>query len=405
MRLLVCTDTYPPLVNGVSVVTALTVAGLRRRGWDCLVLTPGAENVVSSREAVVDGVVALPAVAWRTYPDVRAAFGERRTVRAFVKSFRPDLVHCPTEFVLGWYGRQEALRAGVPYCTSYHTDFSRYTSSWGVPWLRRPVQSWIRHFHRRAARVYTPSLSARDDLRALGLRDIEVWGRGVDVDLFQPRRDVPTCSVTRPFRFLYVGRLAPEKNIGFLIEAFATVRARYPEMPMELQIVGDGPSRAALQRRAAQSGGPAVHFLGVQDREKDLPGIYAGADAFVYASTTETLGLVVLEAMAAGLSVVAVPAGGVAEHLRDEVNGLTYPADDHEACANAMSRLMQSPALRTRLAQGARRTAEQWSWDSELDRLDGSYREIVAESARDRRDDCEGVVDSSRAAHGRWSSR
>lgn len=401
MRLLVCTDTYPPLVNGVSVVTALTVAGLRRRGWDCLVLTPGAEGMASSRDTIADGVVALPAVAWRTYPDVRAAFGQRRTVRALVKRFRPDLVHCPTEFVLGWYGRQEALRAGVPYCTSYHTDFSRYTSSWGVPWLRRPVQSWIRHFHRRAARVYTPSLSARDDLQALGLRDIEVWGRGVDTELFQPRTDASTSAVPQPFRFLYVGRLAPEKNIGFLIEAFAAVRAWHPEMPMELQIVGDGPSRDALQRRAAQSTELAVHFLGVQDREKDLPRIYAGADAFVYASTTETLGLVVLEAMAAGLPVVAVPAGGVAEHLLDDANGLTYTAGDHEACANAMSRLLQSPTLRTRLAQGARRTAEQRSWDSELDRLDGSYREITARFLRDPRDHRETVVNSSRAAHGR----
>ena len=294
--------------------------GLRRRGWDCLVLTPGAEGMASSRDTIADGVVALPAVAWRTYPDVRAAFGQRRTVRALVKRFRPDLVHCPTEFVLGWYGRQEALRAGVPYCTSYHTDFSRYTSSWGVPWLRRPVQSWIRHFHRRAARVYTPSLSARDDLQALGLRDIEVWGRGSTRHSFShermgrhPLRRSPSGSS------MWAASLGKEHRISD--QAFATVRARHPEMPMELQIVGDGPSRDALQRRAAQSTELAVHFLGVQDREKDLPRIYAGADAFVYASTTETLGLVVLEAMAAGLPVVAVPAGGVAEHLLDEVNG------------------------------------------------------------------------------------
>lgn len=381
MRLLLCTDTYPPLINGVSVVTALTVDGLRQSGWECLVVTPGADDRGVSHDQSTDGVEQLPAVAWRAYPDVRAAVGQRRRVRRLIEEFRPDLVHCSTEFVVGWYGRQEARRAGLPYCTSYHTDFSLYTAAWGVPWLRRPVQGWIRHFHRHAARVYTPSVCARDDLRALGIREVEVWGRGVDVDVFRPRIAAREhAGVSRPFRFLYVGRLAPEKNIELLIDAMALTQARHPDQAMELHIAGDGPSRAALEQRAAAAPGVTVRFLGAQDRRRDLPETYADADAFVYASTTETLGLVVLEAMSAGLPVVAAPAGGVAEHLLHDINGLAYSAGDVTACVDAMSRLLTSAPLRARLAAGARRTAEQRSWESEWRRLDASYREVLERS-------------------------
>ncbi|BAH37725.1 MAG TPA: glycosyltransferase family 1 protein [Gemmatimonas aurantiaca] len=381
MRLLVCTDTYPPLINGVSVVTALTVEGLRRRGWECLVVMPGMDargipHPPSDRE-----VERLPAVSWHAYPDVRAALWQRHRVRALINEFHPDVVHCATEFVVGWYGRQEARRAGVPYTTSYHTDFSRYTASWGVPWLRRPVQSWIRYFHRHAARVFTPSVSARNDLRALGLRELEVWGRGVDVNLFRPRAGLDTtCADERPFRFLYVGRLAPEKNIELLIDAMALTQARHPDRAMVLDIVGDGPSREALTERAARQSTVTIRFLGAQDRQCALPRIYAEADAFVYASATETLGLVVLEAMAAGLPVIATPAGGIAEHLRDDINGLAYPTGDCGRCADAMSRMLTDALARVRLAKGARATAEQRSWDSELQRLDVSYREVLARS-------------------------
>ena len=123
----------------------------------------------------------------------------------------------------------------------------------------------------------------------------------------------------------YVGRLAPEKNIELLIDAMALTQARHPDRAMVLDIVGDGPSREALTERAARQSTVTIRFLGAQDRQCALPRIYAEADAFVYASATETLGLVVLEAMAAGLPVIATPAGGIAEHLRDDINGLAYP--------------------------------------------------------------------------------
>lgn len=137
-------------------------------------------------------------------------------------------------------------------------------------------------------------------------------------------------------------------------------------------IAGAGPKDAEL-RAAAPEG---VTFLGNLDRHSVLPRLYASCDAFVYSSLTETLGLVILEAMASGLPVVATPAGGVADHLRDGVNGIAYPARDVRALAQAMVRLaLDRPGSRG-LATAARATAEELSWEAELDRLDVMYRHV-----------------------------
>ena len=141
-------------------------------------------------------------------------------------------------------------------------------------------------------------------------------------------------------------------------------------------MAGTGPSEAELKATAP----PGVTFLGFLDRRGLLPDLYANCDAFVFASVTETLGLVVLEAMASGLPVIAAPEGGVRDHLRDGVNGLTYTAGDAAAMARAMVLLVGEWELTRRLARHARRTAEGLSWDRELDRLDASYREVCAAS-------------------------
>jgi phosphatidylinositol alpha 1,6-mannosyltransferase len=381
MRILFCTDTFPPQVNGVSVVTALTVRGLQARGWTCGVVAPaypdaGAPTIVDVRDVEVTSV---PSVRWPPYPEIRLALPARQRVRRAVETFRPDLVHCATEFVIGRLGKQEAQRAGIPFCTSYHTDFAKYTEAYGVPWLRQPVTRWIGRFHTGAERIFTPSAAAREDLRRIGLRQIEVWGRGVDDVAFHPdRRSLAVrqgLDVGHAFTFLHVGRLAPEKNVELLLRAFEALRASLPPGRVRLVVAGSGPSVPALRAAA----GPGVTFLGTLDRDRELPGLYASADAFLFASETETLGLVVLEAMASGLPVVAVPAGGVAEHLRDGENGLAYPAGDVAACAAAMRRLVEDHALREQLRLGARATAETRSWSAELDCLDASYRELLTQ--------------------------
>ncbi len=312
------------------------------------------------------------------YPEVRVALPDYATVSRTIQRVAPDIVHCATEFIIGRLGQAAALRAGVPLVTSYHTDFGKYMKSYGTPWLVGPVNAYLGRFHRRARRTFTPSGPARDQLWRMGVRDVEVWGRGVDTTRFRPDRRSEAAreqlGLGDAFTFLHVGRLAAEKAVDIVIEAFRIVVSRVPEGTVKLVIAGAGPEERALKASAP----PGTRFLGYLDRATALPELYASCDAFVFASTTETLGLVVLEAMACGIPVVAAPAGGVADHLRDGENGLAYAERDPEACAAAMLRLVKDRSFASGLGATARRTAESLTWDREGDRLDESYREVCA---------------------------
>lgn len=383
-RLLVCTDTYPPQVNGVSVVTSLSVIGLAERGWDIVVAAPrypAGMRDAFPRDVMRAGareLLLLPSAPLPFYPDIRLSLPNARALSQLVDRHRPDLVHCATEFSIGWLGQRLAHRRHLPVVTSYHTDFSRYADSYGVGWLRPAVAGHLSRFHRRARRTYTPSASAAADVRALGARDVEVWGRGVDTTLFHPRHrsDALRRAYGRrdTFIFLHVGRLAAEKGVELILAAYQRARAQLPDGAVHLVVAGAGPKTDALRAMAVDG----VSFLGNLDRRDVLPRLYASADAFVFSSVTETLGLVILEAMASGLPVIAAPAGGVADHLRHDDNGLAYPAGDVDAMARAMVALALDRERAFTLGAGARAGAEPLDWSHELDRLDESYREVIA---------------------------
>jgi glycosyltransferase involved in cell wall biosynthesis len=384
-RLLVCTDTYPPQVNGVSVVTAMSIGGLAQRGWECHVVAPKYPPPTANAFPEHDRpnaltISALPSVPLPWYPDIRLSAPLMGHVSRTVDAFAPNIVHCATEFVIGWMGQRVAQSRGTPVVSSYHTDFARYARAYGMKWMAGPVARFIGRFHQRSQRTYTPSAPARADLLALGVRDVEVWGRAVDVRAFNPaKRSEPlreTYGGRDSFVLLHVGRLAPEKGVEHILEGFALAQQQLASGSIQLVIAGTGPSEALLRQKAPAN----VTFLGNLDREAVLPRLYASADAFVFASLTETLGLVVLEAMASGLPVIASPAGGVADHLRHGINGLAFPANDVSALAHAIITLALERDKRRALGLGARATAESLSWERELDRLDASYREIVARS-------------------------
>jgi len=378
-RVLYFTDTYPPQVNGVSVVTALSVEGLIDRGWECSVVAPlyDAHTPRIGRGPRTEIVTSIPSVPMPVYPEIRLSAPDAATVATAIRVFEPDIVHCATEFVIGAIGHRAARRAGIPVVSSYHTDFGRSLAAYGVPWLRGTVNSYIARFHPRRAMTFSPSEPPRQTHLRMGVRSATVWGRGVDTAMFTPeRRDDGLRAAyagTTPFIFLHVGRLAAEKGVDRLLEAFAMARRMLAPGRIHFIIAGSGPEERALR----SAGGPDVTFLGVLDRERMLPRLYASADAVLFAAQTETLGLVILEAMASRLPVIAIPAGGVADHLRHLQNGLAVPPNDPVAMATAMVEMAMNSGLREQLARGARRTAESLSWDAELDRLDVSYRGLI----------------------------
>lgn len=170
MRVLYCTDTYPPQVNGVSIVTAVSVAGLARAGWACAVAAPrypAATHAAWSRESASDGAAAeihsFPSISMPLYPDIRLARPRVADLGRLIQGFHPDLVHCETEFGIGRAGKAAAERAGVPVVSSYHTNFARYTEAYGARWMKGMVSRYVARFHRTSRRVYTPSTVSRQD--------------------------------------------------------------------------------------------------------------------------------------------------------------------------------------------------------------------------------------------------
>ncbi len=386
MRILYCTDTYLPQINGVSIVTALSVAGLRDRGWEVRIIGPaypGATEDVRRGPAAPAGPAVISYRGLRSlplpiYPDIRITVPNARAVEREIRDFQPDIVHCATEFVIGQLAMRVAHRLGIPVVTSYHTNFGQYAAAYGMGVIRAAVERYLRAFHDRAVATLTPSDVSRQHLLGMGIAHAQRWGCGVDSTRFNPQHRSTvlreSLGLGTAFTILYVGRLAPEKQVETVVRSYAAARRVLPPGAIRLVIAGTGPREEALRQLAPTD----TLFLGHLDRERGLPALYASADAFAFASCTETLGLVVLEAMASGLPVIATPAGGVAEHLVDGVNGIAVAPNDAVSMAAAMVRLVRAPAQRRTLQTGAVRTAALLDWSDELNRLDAVYRRAVA---------------------------
>ena len=364
MRILYCTDTFRPEVNGVTTVLATMRDGLRRRGHEVMILSPRYDRPTDDES----GVLRLAAVPCPGYAQVRLSWPWGRGLARALDGFGPDLVHLVTEGPLGLFGGAYARRRGLPVVTSFHTDFPRYAAEYLGSWAVGPTRAWLRRFHAGAAFTQTPSAATRDDLLALGVPRPVVWGRGVDTTLFHPsRRTRPRGAA--PLEVLHVGRLAVEKDVATLVAAFTLAQARLGDRA-RFTVAGDGPEAAAV--RAAL---PFARHLGFLPRET-LAGIYANAELFVFPSPTETCGLVALEALASGVPVIGAAAGGIPENLREGITGCLVPAGDAAGFADRIVELAGDEQGRAAMGQAARAFAVGRDWNRELDELEADYERL-----------------------------
>jgi hypothetical protein len=309
VRILLVTDAWEPQVNGVVRTLKTTARELTAMGHEVRFLTP----------------LEFRTLPCPTYPEIRLSLFPGPRVDARIREFDPDVLHIATEGPLGLAARRFALRNDFPFTTAYHTRFPEYVHarfrlplSWSYAWLRR--------FHGASRAVMAPTQVVVDDLIANGFRNVRLWSRGVDADIFHPQPSSRLDSA-RPI-FLYVGRVAVEKNVNAFLEL---------GLPGSKWVVGTGPALAALKARH-----PAVNYLGVLERE-DLARVYAAADVFVFPSRTDTFGLVLLEAMACGLPVAAYPVTGPKDVLGDSKAGVMH-VDLRVACLEAL-KLRREDAL------------------------------------------------------------
>jgi glycosyltransferase involved in cell wall biosynthesis len=374
MRIALFTDTYLPTVNGVARTLGQLVSHAHRRGHEVALFST---NVASEPASGTVLHHQMPGVPLPMYPELQLAWPLDRIGKQRLEAFDPDLVHVATESTVGWSGRSWALRKGVPLVTSYHTDWPAYLSGYGFGGLETSVWRYLRDFHGVASATFCPSSHTLRQLRSRGFtNDLRIWSRGVDTELFNPSRcraDLREELAPEGEKIvLYVGRLAPEKRLGVLLEAFPMIREALGGRAV-LALVGDGPWMSQLQAKAMEG----VHLLGYRTGLA-LAEAYASGDLFAFPSDTETFGNVVTEALASGLPVVAPRKGGVIDSVIPGKTGVLVPPQDPRAMSEAVVSLVSNGGTLRELARGARAHAEANTWPAILDRLLSEYEEVRA---------------------------
>ena len=376
LRLAVVTETFPPEVNGVALTLSRLVAGLRERGHTVELVRPDqGERDVGTPGLEEHRVSSLPIPR---YPQLRLGLPAAGRLRRLWTAQRPDLVHVVTEGPLGASAVRAARRLGLPVVSDFRTNFHAYTGHYGVGWLAAPMEAWLRRLHNRTDRTFVPTARLAAELGARGFERLRVIGRGVDAQRFDPAHRCPALRASwgadeHTLVALCVGRLAPEKNLDTVIDAWRAMQQVRPGT--RLVLVGDGPEAARLRARC-----PQAVFTGPL-RGEALARAYASADVFLFASLTETFGNVVPEAMASGLAVVAYDHAAAATLISPARDGLIAPSGDRGAFLRLAVHAAGDLPGAQRLGRHARATAQALDWSRIVAALEAEYAAVLAEAA------------------------
>ena len=347
MRYAIVTETWPPEVNGVALTVQGLEQGLRERGHEVTVVRPRQDHEAgeAAHTLLVRGA-GLP-----RYPGLKFGFPAARRLARHWSGNRPDAIYVATEGPLGWSALRAARRLGVPAATGFHTRFDEYMRDYGAAFLQQAALRWMRRFHNSGQATLVPTRELQAFLQSQGFAHPVRLSRAVDTALFDPRRrnralraawgvadDAPAA--------IYVGRIAPEKNLQLAVRAFRALQQERPQA--RFVWVGDGPSRAQIARD-----NPDFVFCGVQ-RDEALARHFASGDLFVFPSHSETFGNVTLEAMASGVPTVAFDYGAAREHLHDGIHGAAVREGDDAGFIAAAVRIGSDPRLRGAMAAASR---------------------------------------------------
>jgi glycosyltransferase involved in cell wall biosynthesis len=368
MRIALFTETFLPKVDGIVTRLKHTIDQLQQHGDEVLIFCP-AGGLNSYQGAKIHGLSAFPLPL---YPELKIAL-PRPEIGQQLAKFQPDIIHVVNPAVLGLAGIFYAKSNQIPLVASYHTHLPKYLEHYGLGLLEGLLWELLKGIHNQAALNLCTSSVMVKELRDRGIDRVDLWQRGVDTVTFHPDRATTemrtylTQGEQTSHLLLYVGRLGTEKEI----EQIKPVLASIPGA--RLAIVGNGPHRADLERHFA---GTPTYFVGYLEGEK-LAAAYAVADAFIFPSRTETLGLVLLEAMAAGCPVIAARSGGIPDIVTDGQNGYLFDPHQAQSSIDATQKLFANPAIDRQLRQNARTEAERWSWSSATKQLRDYYRVVL----------------------------
>lgn len=378
MRVAIITETFLPKVDGIVKVTCLLLDHLSRRGVEALIIAP---RYGDSRRYNDVPICSLPSLALPLYPEARLGLATLALFRDLA-AFNPDVAHLfhpvmtgiPTMGMLKWMG--------IPTVTSFHLDYARLAKQFRIGlvdlgFTRPIIDELTKKVFNWSDYSLAPSKLVQSQMRQLGISNVGLWRRGVDAQAFHPgfrsaaMRDEMTGGNRDETVLIYVGRLSHEKqieHIGPALESLPNTR---------LVLVGDGPARPDLERAFA---GLSVTFMGYLRGER-LSQAYASADIFVFPSRLETFGLVVIEAMAAGLPVVAARVGGVSDIVTEGVTGYTFDSGDTRALTEGIAKIAADRDVMRAMGAQARAFAETQSWEAIMDEVIDVYAALIAEKS------------------------
>jgi glycosyltransferase involved in cell wall biosynthesis len=371
MRIALFSETFLPKIDGIVTRLCQTITHLQSEGHQVLVVCPEGAPA-EYKGAQVHGVSGFPLPL---YPELKMSL-PRPSITYALDRFQPDLIHVANPAVLGLSGVFYSKLRNVPLVASYHTHLPQYLQYYGLGMLEGLLWELLKLVHNQAHLNLCTSSVMVEELGNHGIQRLALWQRGVDIETFQPSR------ATAPMRellsqgapeeplLLYVGRLSAEKAIHEIKPVLEAI----PEA--RLALVGDGPHRKELEQLFA---GTNTYFAGYMSGIT-LGDAFASADAFVFPSRTETLGLVLLEAMAAGCPVVAAASGGIPDIVQDGVNGYLFDPTDELGAIAATRRLLDQAEERETLRRNARAEAERWSWSAATQQLVQYYQVVLAQA-------------------------
>jgi glycosyltransferase involved in cell wall biosynthesis len=366
------TGSYNYIPDGIALTLNRLVDYLEAHGVEVLVFAPIAKVPAFAHKGSIVPVRSIPLPR---RPEYRVALGLPRGARRRMQEFAPDIIHIAVPDLLGYRALKLGRKWRVPVVASYHTRYETYMKHYGLGFLSGALSGYLRAFYNACRELYVPSASMVDRLLADGIKvPVRLWGRGVDITRFNPRK----CSQAwrdkhgigpKDVAVLFVSRLVREKQLDTLAETFRLLRAQ--DVRHRALIVGDGPERRALERKL-----PGAAFTGFLDGE-ELARAYASSDIFFFPSDTESFGSVTLEAMASGLPCVCADATGSRSLVDADVTGFLAQAGDAPALARPIRALALDAELRRKMGLAARERALRFSWDDAMAQLLGYYATLV----------------------------
>ncbi|MCE9632938.1 MAG: glycosyltransferase family 1 protein [Methylophilales bacterium] len=360
------TETWPPEINGVAMTLSRLTHGLSERNWQVTLVRPQQQSreIVDTHQHLL-----VPGLPIPGYAGLRFGLPMSRMLFKRWSEQRPDVVHIATQGPLGWAAMKVAKRLNLPVTTSFHTNFHRYCGHYGLKLISQSVASYLRKFHNQATCTMTPNEPLSQSLRQDGYQNVFTVGRGIDTALFNPARRSDALRAewqANDMVVIYVGRIAAEKNLRGVTEAFARVQAVRPNAKMVW--VGDGPQLKNMREQY-----PQHIFVGAK-RGEELATYYASADIFLFPSLTETFGNVVLEAMSSGLAVVAYRYAAAESYIEHGKSGLLAKFGDVVDFNAQATQIASQPERMQAMRLAARTAIESVPWDEVCDQFETLIR-------------------------------